>query len=66
MVSMICDIDPKYKDNITYGKNGRKFIYTNSETNECNSILRSSGYTGMLGWNCPGFDSDKCHAPSVN
>jgi hypothetical protein len=27
MVSMICDIDPKYKSNIVYGKNGRKFIY---------------------------------------
>jgi hypothetical protein len=27
MVSMICDIDPKYKQNIVYGKNGRKFIY---------------------------------------
>jgi hypothetical protein len=24
MVSMICDIDPKYKNNIVYGKNGRK------------------------------------------
>jgi hypothetical protein len=27
MVSMICDIDPKYKDNILYGKNGRKYVY---------------------------------------
>jgi hypothetical protein len=27
MVSMICDIDPKYKDNIVYTKKGRKFIY---------------------------------------
>jgi hypothetical protein len=27
MVSMICDIDPKYKKNIVYGKNGRKYIY---------------------------------------
>jgi hypothetical protein len=27
MVSMICDIDEKYKKNIVYGKNGRKFIY---------------------------------------
>jgi hypothetical protein len=27
MVSMICDIDPKYKNNIVYGKNGRKYIY---------------------------------------
>jgi hypothetical protein len=27
MVSMICDIDPKYRDNIVYGKNGRKFVY---------------------------------------
>jgi hypothetical protein len=27
MVSMICDIDPKYKKNIVYGKNGRKFVY---------------------------------------
>jgi hypothetical protein len=28
MVSMICDIDPKYKKNIVYGKNGRKYVYT--------------------------------------
>jgi hypothetical protein len=27
MVSMICDIDPKYKKNVIYGKNSRKFIY---------------------------------------
>jgi hypothetical protein len=27
MVSMICDIDPKYKKNVVYGKNGRKYIY---------------------------------------
>jgi hypothetical protein len=27
MVSMICDIDSRYKDNIVYGKNGRKFLY---------------------------------------
>jgi hypothetical protein len=27
MVSMICDIDPKYKKNIIYGKNGKKYIY---------------------------------------
>jgi hypothetical protein len=27
MVSMICDIDPKYKKNIVYGKNGKKYIY---------------------------------------
>jgi hypothetical protein len=27
MVSMICDIDPKYKQNIVYSKNGRKYIY---------------------------------------
>jgi hypothetical protein len=27
MVSMICDIDEKYKKNIVYGKNGRKFTY---------------------------------------
>jgi hypothetical protein len=27
MVSMICDIDPKYKDNIVYGKNGKKYLY---------------------------------------
>jgi hypothetical protein len=27
MVSMICDIDPKYKNNIVYAKNGRKLIY---------------------------------------
>jgi hypothetical protein len=27
MVSMICDIDPKYKKNIVYGKNGRKYVY---------------------------------------
>jgi hypothetical protein len=27
MVSMICDIDPEYKNNIVYGKNGRKFLY---------------------------------------
>jgi hypothetical protein len=29
MVSMICDIDPNYKQNIVYGKNGRKYIYAN-------------------------------------
>jgi hypothetical protein len=28
IVSMICDIDPKYKKNIFYGKNGRKYMYT--------------------------------------
>jgi hypothetical protein len=28
MVSMICDIDPKYRKNIVYGKNGRKYMYT--------------------------------------
>jgi hypothetical protein len=27
MVSMICDIDPKYKKNIVYGKNGRQYVY---------------------------------------
>jgi hypothetical protein len=27
MVSMICNIDPKYKQNIVYNKNGRKYIY---------------------------------------
>jgi hypothetical protein len=27
MVSMICGIDPKYKKNIVYGKNGRKYVY---------------------------------------
>jgi hypothetical protein len=27
MVLMICDIDPKYKKNIIYGKNGRKYVY---------------------------------------
>jgi hypothetical protein len=27
MVSMICDIDEKYKKNIVYGKNGRKHVY---------------------------------------
>jgi hypothetical protein len=27
MVSMICDIDSKYSDNIVYGKNGKKYIY---------------------------------------
>jgi hypothetical protein len=27
MVSMICDIDPKYKHNIVYGKNVRKYLY---------------------------------------
>jgi hypothetical protein len=27
------------------------------DINECNSILRSSGYTGILWWNCPGFES---------
>jgi hypothetical protein len=26
MVSMICDIDPKYKENIVYGKNGKKYV----------------------------------------
>jgi hypothetical protein len=28
MVSKIGDIDPKYKNNIVYGKNGRKYVYT--------------------------------------
>jgi hypothetical protein len=27
MVSMICDIDEEYKNNIVYGKNGRKCLY---------------------------------------
>jgi hypothetical protein len=27
MVSMICDINPSYKKNIVYGKNGRKYVY---------------------------------------
>jgi hypothetical protein len=27
MVSMICDIDEEYKNNIVYGKNGQKFLY---------------------------------------
>jgi hypothetical protein len=27
MVSMICDIDSKYSNNIVYGRNGKKFIY---------------------------------------
>jgi hypothetical protein len=27
MVSIICDINPRYKNNIDYGKNGRKCIY---------------------------------------
>jgi hypothetical protein len=27
MVSMICDIDPKYKKNIVHGRNGKKYIY---------------------------------------
>jgi hypothetical protein len=27
------------------------------DTNKCNSILRNSGYTGLLRLNCPGFDS---------
>jgi hypothetical protein len=27
MVSMICDIDPKYKRNIVYGRNGKKYLY---------------------------------------
>jgi hypothetical protein len=27
MVSMICDIDPKYRKNIVYGKNGKKYMY---------------------------------------
>jgi hypothetical protein len=27
MVSMICDIDSKYKKKIVYGKNGRKYMY---------------------------------------
>jgi hypothetical protein len=26
MVSMICDIDPKHKKNIVYGRNGKKYI----------------------------------------
>jgi hypothetical protein len=32
------------------------------DTNECDSILRSSGYTGMLRWNCPGFESAQCRS----
>jgi hypothetical protein len=28
MVSMICDINFKYNDNIVYGKNNKKFVYT--------------------------------------
>jgi hypothetical protein len=27
MVSMICDIDPKYKKNVVYGRNGKKYLY---------------------------------------
>jgi hypothetical protein len=27
MVSMICDIDEEYKNNIVYGRNGQKFLY---------------------------------------
>jgi hypothetical protein len=27
IVSMICDIDPKYKRNVVYSKNGKKYIY---------------------------------------
>ena len=27
MVSMICDIDPKYKKNIIHGRNGKKYLY---------------------------------------
>jgi hypothetical protein len=27
MVSMICDIDPEYKKDVVYGKNGRKYLY---------------------------------------
>jgi hypothetical protein len=27
MVSMICDIDPRYNKNVVYGKNGRKYVY---------------------------------------
>jgi hypothetical protein len=27
MVSMICDIDSKYKKNVVHGKNGRKYMY---------------------------------------
>jgi hypothetical protein len=27
MVSMICDIDPKYKKNVIIGRNGKKYIY---------------------------------------
>jgi hypothetical protein len=27
MVSMICDIDPKYRNNIVYGKNGRNYVH---------------------------------------
>ena len=27
MVSMICDINPEYKKNIVYGKNGKKYVY---------------------------------------
>jgi hypothetical protein len=27
MVSIICDIDPKYKKNVIIGRNGKKYIY---------------------------------------
>jgi hypothetical protein len=40
MVSMICDIDPKYKNNIVYAKNGRKFMY---------AILTKAVYSTLLG-----------------
>jgi hypothetical protein len=32
------------------------------DINKCNLILRNSGYTGMLRWNCPGFDSAWCRS----
>jgi hypothetical protein len=34
--------------------------------NRCNSLLRTSGYTGFSRWNCPGFDPDKCPASSFH
>jgi hypothetical protein len=38
---MICDIDPKYRNNIVYSKNGRKYVY--------NAKLTKAVYNTLLG-----------------
>ena len=39
MVSMICDIGPKYKKNIVYGRNGKKYIYAKLTKAVCGTLL---------------------------